>query len=49
MKMDGVKGINWLLYYHYCTRNGLSGGQYKVFKQYIEERLKNEFKKTNQT
>ena len=49
MKMDGVKGINWIMYKRYCYREGKIEGNFKTLKEYIEERLKNEFKKTNQT
>lgn len=38
MKVQGIKAINWLMYKQYCWRNGLSEGQYKNFKLYMEVR-----------
>ena len=36
MKLQGIKDINWLMYKQYCWRNGLSEGQYKNLKTFLE-------------
>lgn len=38
MKMQGIKAINWLLYKQYCWRYGLSEGNFKNLKDYVEGR-----------
>lgn len=36
MKLQGIKAINWLMYKQYCWRYGLSEGQFKNLKSFIE-------------
>ena len=38
MKLQGIKDINWLMYKQYCWRYGLSEGQFKNLKRYMEGR-----------
>ena len=38
MKLQGIKAINWLMYKQYCWKNGLSEGQFKNLKLFIEGR-----------
>lgn len=48
MKLQGIKDINWLMYKQYCWRNGLSEGQFKNLKSFIEGGDNFEFKTINQ-
>lgn len=34
--MARIHNINWLLYKQYCRREGLSEGNYKSLRKYIE-------------
>lgn len=47
MKLQGIKDINWLMYKQYCWRNGLSEGQFKNLKTFIEGGNKFEFKRND--
>lgn len=43
MKLQGIKAINWIMYKQYCWRYGLSEGQFKNLKRYMEERYEYQF------
>ncbi|MEG1009915.1 MAG: hypothetical protein RSF67_08940 [Clostridia bacterium] len=36
MKVSNIYSYNWYLYKLYCYRNGLTEGQFKNFKKYME-------------
>jgi len=47
MKLQGIKDINLLMYKQYCWRYGLSEGQFKNLKTFLEGGDKFEFKTIN--
>lgn len=39
IKVKTLQGINWTNYKHYCYRNGLTTGNFKNLKKWIEVTL----------